>query len=78
MNITQVNAQFTILTEEAVRLKFENRLDDIIKHHLARKLVSEIIENNLLDMQSIENKLNNYSYRPEITFKAKLLVCKEK
>ena len=76
MNITQVNAQFTILTEEAVRLKFENKLDDIVKHHLARKLVYEIIENNLLDMQSIWNKLNNYSHRPEITIKAKLLVYK--
>ena len=38
----------------------------------------EIIENNLLDMQSIENEYGNYNYRPEITFKAKLLVCKEK
>ena len=76
MNIVKVYAEFTIPTEEAVRLKFENKLDDIVKHHLARKLVSEIIENNLLDMQSIGNKLNNYSHKPEITIKAKLLVYK--
>ena len=76
MNVTAVNAQFTLSTEEVVRLKFENKLDDIIKHHLARKLVSEIIENNLLDMHSIENRHSNYSHRPEITFKAKLFIHK--
>ena len=78
MNYISVNAQFSISTEEAVKLKFENRLDDIVKDNLARKLMFEIIENNLLDLQSIENNLNNFSHIPEITFKAKLLVCKEK
>ena len=76
MNVTAVNAQFTMRTEEVIRLKFENSIDDIVKHHLAKNLVSEIIESNLLDMQSIGNKLNNYSHRPEITIKAKLLVYK--
>lgn len=78
MNITQVNARFTIPTEDVVRLKFENRLDNTLKHHLARKLVFEIIENNLLDLSSIENKHRNYGPRTETTFIAKLLVCKEK
>ncbi len=77
MNVTAVKAQFTMRTEEVIRLKFENSLDDIIKHHLAKKLVSEIIESGLLSVYSIENKLNDSWIGPETVFKASLLVFKE-
>ena len=78
MNVTAINAQFTMGTEEVIRLKFENSLDDIVKHRLAKNLVSEIIESNLLSIHSIENKPNDSWLGHETIFKASLLVFKEK
>lgn len=70
MNYISVNAQFSISTEEAVKLKFENRLDDIVKDNLARKLAEEILENNLLTIHSVKSIHSNY----ETLFNASLLV----
>ena len=56
MNVTAVSAKFSMSTEEAIRLKFENKLDDIVKHNLAQSLASDIIANSLLDIQSNEHK----------------------
>lgn len=73
MNTRVFNAQFSISTEEAIRLKFENELDDIVKHNLAKKLVEEIIKNDLLNIHSVKSIHNNY----ETLFNASLLVCKQ-
>ena len=70
MNYISVNAQFSIRTEEAVKLKFENRLDDIVKDNLARKLAEEILENDLLTIHSVKSIHSNY----ETLFNASLLV----
>lgn len=60
MNVTAISAKFTLPTEEAIRLKFDNRLDDIVKQNLVRKLAFEILESGVLDVQRIENKYGNY------------------
>ena len=70
MNTMVVNAQFSISTKEAIKRKFENRLDDIVKHNLARKLVEEIIENDLLNIHYAKSMHSNY----ETLFNASLLV----
>ena len=76
MNVTAVNAQFTMSTEEAIRLKFENKLDDIVKHNLAQSLASEILENNLLDSQTTERRpLFKYG-KDETVFSVTLFVHK--
>ena len=71
MDFTIVKAQFSISTEEAIRLKFENKLDDIVKQNLARKLAFEILESGLLDVKPNENKYGNY----ETVFEGTLFVC---
>ena len=73
MNTMVVNAQFSIPTKEAIKLKFENELDDIVKHNLAKKLVEVIIENDLLNIHSVKIVHNNY----ETLFNATLLVYKQ-
>ena len=75
MNITQVNAQFSISTEEALRLKFENKLDDIVKHNLAIKLAYEILENNLLDLRTTDNTALLKYAKDETVFQGSLSIC---
>ena len=73
MNTIVVKAHFSISTEDAIRLKFENKLDDIVKHNLARKLADEILENDLLTIHSVKSIHSNY----ETLFNATLLVYKQ-
>ena len=77
MNVTAVSAKFSISTEEAIRLKFENKLDDIVKHNLAQSLASEILENNLLDSQTTEHRpLLKYG-KDETVFTVTLFIHKQ-
>ena len=59
-NLTAVKARFNIPTDKAVRLKFEDKLDEVVKYNLAQSLVSEIIAGGLLDIQSQENNYGTY------------------
>lgn len=76
MNVTAVNAQFTMSTEEVIRLKFENKLDDIVKHNLAQSLASEILENNLLDLLTTDNTALLKCAKDKTVFSVTLFVHK--
>ena len=71
MNVTSVRAEFSMSTEDIIRLKFENKLDNIVKQNLVRKLAFEILERGLLDVKLIENKYDNY----QTVFEGTLFVC---
>ena len=76
MNVTAVNAQFTMSTEEVIRLKFENKLDDIVKYNLAQSLASEILENNLLDLLTTDNTALLKCAKDKTVFSVTLFVHK--
>lgn len=45
-------AEFAISQQEAVKLKFEGRLDDIVKSKLSQQLIEKLFKSNYIQIES--------------------------
>jgi hypothetical protein len=73
-----ITSSFKLNTKEAIKLKFENKLDSLVKRILTEQLVKEIIDSNCIEIikhEPIPNSLH-YISPSSITFVARVNVEK--
>lgn len=73
-----IQASAIIDSTHAMQLKFEQRLDDRVKHELTHQIAQQLMESNQFIIQTQQHPPASYHTRNTITFSVELYISYKK